>query len=240
MSWRMRSMVAMVAVLVAASVAGADSYTGSLSSKNYCGGEKCIKARGLWRLYNWKMSWEVTDEALDAPDSHPWKYTYTFGTKCGLGLISELILEASAGDPNGIGKFELDNLWGLEGNAELVGIDSFASEPGIPEAIYGIKLKPEKNCIISPSMSFSFYSDRAPVWGDFYTRGWLCRNYAYNKGFALDDPTDPASNGSLNCHILVPDTFDDTPGGDNPVAEPSALALMVLSGLGLTARRRRS
>jgi hypothetical protein len=136
MSWRMRSMVAMVAVLVAASVAGADSYTGSLSSKNYCGGEKCITVCGpSWPWSNWKMSWEVTNEDLDAPDSHPWKYTYTFGTKLSLGKIRELIIEVSAGDPDGTGKFELDNLWGLEGNAELVGIDSFASEPGIPEAI---------------------------------------------------------------------------------------------------------
>jgi hypothetical protein len=103
-------------------------------------------------------------------------------------------------------------------------------------------------------MSFSFYSDRAPVWGDFYAvDGYIWRykcgtgwykdyNRAYNKGFGSpdSDPLAPPDDGSFNCHILVPDTFDDTPGGDNPVAEPSALALMVLSGLGLTARRRRS
>jgi hypothetical protein len=235
------AVVVMVAILVAASVAGADSYTGSLSTD-------CMEiGGGSWLGYDFTMEWEVTNEDGDAPVTHPWKYTYTLDIDGNQGGISHLILEVSEGETDGTNKFELANLTGLDGNAKIDELRTFtasdpgASNPGLPAAIYGIKFEPVVDD--SMSMTWSFYSDRAPVWGDFYAKDGKAGgadNYAYNKGFADSDPLAPPADDSLLCHILVPDTFSDTPGGDNHAAEPSALALMVLSGLGLTTRRRRS
>jgi hypothetical protein len=241
------AMAVMVAVLLAAGVAGAAPYTGSLSTD-------CMEiGGGSWLGYDFTMEWEVTNEDGDAPVTHPWKYTYTLDIDGNQGGISHLILEVSEGETDGTNKFESANLTDLDGNAEIDEIRTFApsdpgaSNPGLPGAIYGIKFEPVVDD--SMSMTWSFYSDRAPVWGDFYAKDGNAgggENYVYNSGLGSpdSDPLADPADGPLDCHILVPDTFSDTPGdpGDpgDPVAEPSALALMVLSGLGLTTRRRRS
>jgi hypothetical protein len=238
------AVVVMVAVLLAAGVAGADIYKGSLS--NDC----MVIGGGSWLDYDFTMEWEVTNEDGDAPVTHPWKYMYHFSFGSGNGWqggISHMIIEVSEGETDGTNKFELANLTGLvtDHAFEKFEIGTFGSgqgesNPGIPEDIYGIKFDLADG-IDTNDLKWSFYSDRAPVWGDFYVKDGKAGgadNYAYNSGFGSPD------SDSLRCHILVPDTFSDTPGdpGDpgDPVAEPSALALMVLSGLGLTTRRRRS
>jgi hypothetical protein len=243
------AVVVMAAILVAASVAGADSYTGSLSNACIVTGEA-----GAWAGYStFTMGWAVTNEDGGAPATHPWKYTYHFSFELGedewQGGISHLILELSD-------SFVESNLTGLTTDHDFKEVeigtfgDQGASNPEIPENIYGIKFDLDDDDDNETNvLNWSFYSDRAPVWGDFYTkdgRAGGADNYAYNSGFGSpdSDPLAPPADDSLLCHILVPDTFSDTPGdpGDpgNPAAEPSALALMVLSGLGLTTRRRRS
>ena len=104
------------------------------------------------------------------------------------------------------------------------------SNPMMPGEIYGIKFEAPyvEN---AQHITLSFYCDRAPTWGDFYAKdgkGVL----AYNTGFTSDDvdPTCPASNGSLNGHLLVPDT----------VPEPGLLTLLGIGGVGLLRRKRRS
>jgi hypothetical protein len=80
----------------------------------------------------------------------------------------------------------------------------------MPEAMYGIKFDA---ALDSPTVNVSFDSDRVPVWGDFYSKNGV-DNSLYNTGFGSpdSDPTDPPSNGSVQYHLLVPDTYIPAPG----------------------------
>ena len=69
----------------------------------------------------------------------------------------------------------------------------------------------------------NFYSDRVPVWGDFYAKGGR-DSYLYNAGYLAADPLAPAASGSLNNHILRPDSV--------VIPVPSAVLLSSI-GLGL-------
>jgi hypothetical protein len=119
----------------------------------------------------------------------------------------------------------------------------------MPEDIIGIRFNPPEGT--SPfSMTWSFWTNRAPVWGDFFAKdGGSNVGYNYNKdaydvehGFldldnnntVRDDP-DPAvapSNGSVDSHILRPDSL---------VPEPCALGMLatVAAGLMICLLRRR-
>ncbi|MHB1191090.1 MAG: PEP-CTERM sorting domain-containing protein, partial [Armatimonadota bacterium] len=85
-------------------------------------------------------------------------------------------------------------------------------------------------------LALNFRSDRAPVWGDFYAKDGKTDgvyNTLYNSGFADDDPIAPATNGSLDGHLLRPDTTSD------PVPEPGTLVGFITLGGSLLAMRRR-
>ena len=62
----------------------------------------------------------------------------------------------------------------------------------------------------STTLTVSFDSDRAPVWGDFYAKNGTDTEgtdiYLYNSGFSIADPLVPAASGSEQNHLLVPDT----------------------------------
>ena len=233
--------------------ANATTYTGSL---NYSAppppgtddGIYVIGVPGQWADYGITMSWTVTDEdPYNA--SYPWKYTYTFDLDYSdtWGAISHIIIEGSegilSGDIIGVSGATLD---GGGYQAVNYGFDD------MPEDLWGINFDPPTADDYF-EMTWSFWSNRMPVWGDFYARcgggpGGDEINKAYNynmdefnveRGFVdpnglddvLDDvdPTAPASNGSIDYHILRPDTV---------IPEPGTLGLLVFGGL-LAARRRR-
>ena len=225
----------------------AATYTGSLT---YTPPGPATSSDGLavgpsnlqWITYTIGIFWTVTDTD-NTYATHPWKYTYTFGHDGSQAGISHVIIETSP-------TFNASSMVGLTGASfSALGLQfSNGGNPNMPEYIYGLKVDP----LTSPemSMTFSFYSDRAPVWGDFYARcggklGGI--NYAYNynntdgveNGFLnpdaittnIDDidPLAAATNGSLNFHILRPDSV---------VPEPATLSLMSLAGVALLRRRK--
>ncbi|MBN1555678.1 MAG: hypothetical protein JXA11_13120 [Phycisphaerae bacterium] len=225
--------VSLLCLIVLVSQAGATTYTGQLTYNT-----------GLFATQNWAdpattLSWIVTDEEPDPllPSSFCWKYTYTLSVP--EKGISHMIVEAS----NGADPFTDDNIRGVSGITGVAAeIEEYSSEdqgnsnPLMPEPLYGIKLEGWRG---DPTLlSLSFYSNRVPVWGDFYAKDGVNKDennvkhpvVLYNTGFTAPDPSGPADNGSLNGHLLVPDT--------HTVPEPGFLTLLVLGGLGLRRNKR--
>jgi hypothetical protein len=90
-------------------------------------------------------------------------------------------------------------------------------------------------------VTVSFYSTRVPVWGDFYAKDGRDKSAgedspvaAWNAGFGVTDvdPTAPASSGSIDHHVLVPDSMLAIP-------EPASIAVVLAGGVGVIVRRRR-
>ena len=207
-----------VAMLAIPSVSAA--YVGSLLSTT--GG---IEGTGNWITDPAGMSfeWEVTQNA-----DNSWHYSYVFTHP--EGETSHFILEVS----DTFTANEIFNLAGDVGNVEI-GLFDTGGNPNIPGSIYGIKFEDATGLVTA----FSFDSFRVPVWQDFYSKdgvaGGTDFNAAWNTGFLADDPTALATNGSIDFHVLAPDSTTD------PIPEPTTLMLLGSGLLGSVAifRRRR-
>ena len=188
---------------------GAFGFVGFLSSA----------AGGVVGTGNWvhggitTISWEVYLN----PDN-TWHYSYEFTHP--VGETSHFILEVSD-------NFTLADIFNAEGDFRNYELDDFGggpSNPGMPGIMHGLKFDDASGT----TTRFWFDSPRVPVWGDFYSKdgnagdyGW---NAAWNAGFTdLDtDPTDPAANGSIAHHLLVPDSV--------VTAAPEPMSLLLFGG----------
>jgi hypothetical protein len=183
-----------------------------------------------WPTYNVSISWTVTNEDTSHP-GYPWKYTYTFGHDGNKSGISHIIIEAST-------NFASTDLEGVTGATfDSVKTQTVQSgNTGMPEDVYGIRFNPTSSG--QYSMTWTFWSTRAPVWGDFYVKDGGT-NYAYNynntggviNGFVIGDvdPTAPPANGSVDYHILRPDA----------VPEPMTLGMILLGSWLISKKRQR-
>lgn len=219
------SLIAVLVVCLSAGAALADyTYTGSLSTDNARGGG--INAVGEWRPID--LSWNVTG------NPGAWHYAYRLDTTT--RDVSHFLLETSP-------TFTSQNISSFTGPIE---IGTWTPQDGnsnleMPANLYGIKF----NWGGSTHVTYEFDSNRAPRWGDFYTKDGNSGtgHYAWNTGFGNpdSDPVGPPANGSLDYHLLVPDTVG--PPDVNDVPEPGSLALG-LCALGVTLggviRRRRT
>lgn len=213
--------VSFLLISLAAGNAHATVYTGSLS---YADGG--LTATEEWASAATVLSWTVTDEQPDPnlPPLFLWKYEYTLTVpKKG---ISHFIVEASCGeDP-----FTEANLAAVVG-ASAVEVQEYqptgasGSNPQMPTHLYGIKFEGWDDEKIS--VTVSFYSNRIPVWGDFYAKDGKGKSggpvLLYNAGFADPDPETPVSDGSALGHLIVPDS--------RTIPEPSLTILLGVGGL---------
>lgn len=217
----------LAALSLATMPAHAVVYSGSLSSgAGLTGSEAWAEGSSL--------SWTVSDEEQGCDG---WNYSYEL-TVMGKDIshaiieVSDVFTQESILATGGGGAYTLDN-YGPNRQG--------TSNPGMPSDMRGIKIDVTGD---TKSLSWSFCSDIAPVWGDFYAKDGKDGGdnvYVYNTGFSEEDPLDPVSNGSLNNHIIVPDSVSDEPDdpGPNPLPEPGT-AMLGAIGLLLIFRRRKN
>lgn len=173
-----------------------------------------VDATGYWADQGFRIEWMIQDQ----PDGS-WYYEYWLTDAAGnpweTAAVSHFTLEIS---PDATAT----DFWGTDGL-------EFGSFDGLESAMkldYG-------------ATHYSFYSNRAPVWGDFYAKdgvaGGLGWNEAYNAGFGDPDPMDMPTDGSIGNKILRPDTSTTV------VPEPGTMLLMGIgiAGAGVVRRLRR-
>lgn len=200
------------------------SFTGELFSNSIPPG---ITGTGYWVTTGpVHLEWTVTQEMGGV-----WAYSYTLTVPA--GDISHFILECS---PN-LAARELFDLSGDFSHIEINDYDAAGpgnSNPSIPGPIHGIKFDE----VETTTAVFSFKTFRDPIWGDFYAKDGTAQNEqdvfntAWNAGFLDADPMDPPSDGSINYHVLVPDTGE-------PIPDASTVILACVGCLPVLALRRR-
>ena len=211
----------LAAISLATMPAHAVIYSGSLSGAGLTG-------NGAWAEGS-SISWVVSDDFCEG-----WSYSYDL-TVIGKD-ISHVIIEVSD-------VFQQSNILGETSlvvgdySSELQG----GSNPGMPSEMRGVKLDVVGD---TKSLSWSFCSDIAPVWGDFYAKDGKqeageTEVYVYNTGFNDEDPEWEVSDGSFNNHIIVPDSVSTPPDDPGPIPEPGTAILGAL-GLLLIFRRRKN
>lgn len=234
----------MAAITLATMPAYAVIYSGSLTSENG------LTGTGFW-ANNAEITWLVKDVGVTTLNNEQvmlWNYSYTLTVE---GKdISHTIIEVSD-------NFSDINILGGVSTDPTVHLDSFSldnysstaqggSNPGMPDSIRGIKVDVSGDTKI---LTWSFNSNIAPVWGDFYAKDGKTDQkdvYLHNTGLTSNDtdpttPVDPFAIGYIEVtdHIVVPDSVALLEEEGPSIPEPGTAILGAL-GLLLILRRRKN
>lgn len=211
-------LIALCAVQPAAAL---PDFDGELSTVDVPPG---VVGTGFWvNTPHTDIRWTVTQLA-----DNSWNYVYTLTVPD--GSISHLIIACSP-------DLQVGELTNLMGDFSGVSIDTFTpgpSNPTLPGALHGIKF----DNVNTTAAVFHFQTFRSPVWGNFYAIDGQAHNpgtfnSAWNAGFTDPTPTDPPDSGSIDHHILVPDTRS------SPVPDASTIVLFCFGALQIMAVRKK-
>lgn len=196
---------------------------------------------GVYANSDWsdefKISWEITENA------GIYTYVYTLSNLSGDDLskeISNFIVQVSD-------TFKEDNI--LDGPDATIGPDDFGSDgnssPGIPQDFYGLKFD-----FGDGNPTYTLVTDRAPVWGSFYTKDGKGGDgtgtdgkflYAFNEGFTGTSTRPELGETDFTNWIPTPDTLTTITTTHMP--EPASVLMLGFGGLALVGygwRRRRN
>lgn len=229
-------LIGIVAVALLASAAPAAVYTGSLLYQDG-GAVNTGLVIGSTNPDGWtnyaSIAWKVSDQQAGAPAGHPWYYEYTVTVR--KYELSHMIVEASA-------NFAAADFASLTVNGQNHSASSIATHqtgpgnPAMPADMFGFKIDNLGGGFDAAGQNvthvIAFFSDRQPMWGDAYLKCGGFGNRGWNEGFTAGDidPTGPISSGSLDGHLLVPDT----------IPEPATMILLSIGLAGTALGRRRA
>lgn len=242
-NWSIRGMIS--AAIVAGTMAGAQAtlvYDQFVTGSNLAGSRSLAVNGGLMNIggnvSSATLSWEIGYDT----NTTRWSYSYTFTHNSQQG-ISHFILDLSDNCTAGSGC-----IIGFRDNstsADALIFSTFTTNgnPGFPGSITGVKFD---DLSAPSSYTFSFQSERAPVWGDFYAKGGSPENRRNPTGFAIfnDGADEHLTSTDVIDFIARPDTVTGPgpgpSGAADPVPAPASLLLLGAGLLGLAASRKRS
>jgi hypothetical protein len=188
-----------------------------------------------------------------------WFYSYSWVNQATAqqGALSHFSIEVSSGtNPAGVAAFSaanflLDSLTPSGGyGAVQIGQDgSSPDDDGDGNPLYSLKYNRTSTDNFD-NWAISFYSDRAPMWGDIFIKDGTFGE-VYNAGYTAVDPAMQLSCTGGNClelsktgynWLAVPDTKsvpDNGGGGGGSAPEPATVGLIGLGMLAIGALRRR-
>jgi hypothetical protein len=224
-------MMALAAVVLCASIASATPVYGTAVSMGDWTGERTLTTGGGLNsagLGNNRfdpgtgISWNITFNSM----TNLYTYSYSFFAPNRSGAPqpleqSHFILELSGGC---IVEGQSDCIQGANSVTEFRSDwDSSIgqSNPGMPAAIYGVKFG-------TGLSTYTFLSDRNPVWGNFYAK--KANDGLWNLGL------ESAHSGSTDKLYFIPRPDTDSPAPQIP--EPGTFALLG-AGIGVFALLRR-
>ncbi len=202
----------MVAVGGSLGRAGGVSYSGRLSHSGANADGRLFVAGPDWELPYLDATLGWTVDNVTTPGQ--WHYVYTLEVPGGdrRAGIQCVIVEATEGrdGPAVIASDVSAPASVPEGwlAALQVGLFTAGPEPDLPRDLYGVEF-----CTLAKgptTLTISFDSDRGPKWGDLYAHSFMVcdvSNVLYNAGLLSLNPAEVPHSGSVDGHILVPDTI---------------------------------
>ncbi len=192
--------------------AEAVSYSGQLSHSGANADGQLFVAGPDWSSSRGDATLGWTVDNVTTPGQ--WHYVYTLTVPGGdpRAGIQYVIVETTEGrSRRAFTAFDLFSPASVPDDwlvAVQVGLFAAGPERGLPRDLYGVEFRTLTQT--ATAVTISFDSERGPKWGDLCARSFLLcdvSNLLYNAGLLSLKPVDVPRSGSVEDHVLVPDTI---------------------------------